>query len=264
MQISKYILSISIPSLIFLAGCDKVKDLQNSITSSSVPTVISKKLDFHTTENTGKFVINPQFDIALDFSEGLAPVRIGEIRTGKWGFIDKQGKIVINPQFDVANFFNGGLAAVKVGDKWGFIDKQGKIVINPQFDEANSFDGGLAAVEIGGKWGFIDKQGKIVINPQFDVANSFAEELAAVEIGGKWGFIDKQGKMVVNPQFCAVVPLITEGLINVSYGEYPYCKWGYMDKQGKIVINPQFGSSSFFTDGLAPMHLNGMWGFISR
>ena len=230
MQISKYMLSFLSLSLIFLAGCDKVKDLQNSITSSSVPTVISKKLDFHTTENTGKFVINPQFDNALDFSEGLAAVRIGEIVTGKWGFIDKQGKIVINPQFD----------------------------------DAKSFRGGLAAVKVGGKWGFIDKQGKIVINPQFDMLRSFAEELAAVEIGGKWGFIDKQGKMVVNPQFCAVVPLITEGLINVSYGEYPYCKWGFMDKQGKIVINPQFRSDSFFTDGLAPMHLNGMWGFISR
>ena len=32
---------------------------------------------------TGTFVINPQFDRAWSFSEGLAAVRIG----GKWGFI---------------------------------------------------------------------------------------------------------------------------------------------------------------------------------
>ena len=123
--------------------------------------MISKKLDFHTTENTGKFVINPQFDIALDFSEGLAPVRIGEIRTGEWGFIDKQGKIVINPQFDSARSFSEGLAAVSIDGKSGFIDKQGKFVINPQFGDADNFWKGLAAVRIGdyqsGKWGYISR-----------------------------------------------------------------------------------------------------------
>ena len=161
MQISKYMLSFLSLSLIFLAGCDKVKDLQNSITSSSVPTVISKKLDFHTTENTGKFVINPQFDYAVGFSEGFAAVRIGKTGTGKVGFIDKQGKIVINPQFDTASSFSEGLAAVSIGGNSGFIDKQGKFVINPQFGEAYNFWKGLAAVRIGdsesGRWGYISR-----------------------------------------------------------------------------------------------------------
>ena len=35
--------------------------------------------------------IQPQFDEATDFSEGLAAVKIG----GKWGFVDKSGKFVI-------------------------------------------------------------------------------------------------------------------------------------------------------------------------
>ncbi|HDS29982.1 MAG TPA: WG repeat-containing protein, partial [Firmicutes bacterium] len=47
-------------------------------------------------DKTGQYVINPQFDFAFDFSEGLAPVKIAE----KWGFIDKTGQFVINPQFD--------------------------------------------------------------------------------------------------------------------------------------------------------------------
>lgn len=36
---------------------------------------------------TGQIVINPQFDEAQPFSEGLAAVRIGDDETGKWGFI---------------------------------------------------------------------------------------------------------------------------------------------------------------------------------
>ena len=43
----------------------------------------------------GTFVINPQFDSALSFSEGLAAVRIGDIPTGKWGYIDTTGRMMI-------------------------------------------------------------------------------------------------------------------------------------------------------------------------
>jgi predicted lipid-binding transport protein (Tim44 family) len=46
------------------------------------------------TSTTGRFVINPQFDGAFPFNEGLAAVRIGDYATGKWGFIDKTGAIV--------------------------------------------------------------------------------------------------------------------------------------------------------------------------
>jgi len=116
----------------------------------------------------------------------LLPVQVD----GKDGFIDKTGKIIINPQFDYADFFEEGLARVRIGGKYGFIDKTGKIVSNPQFDDAGVFREGLARVRIGGKWGYIDKTGKIVIEPQFYYAGFFHEGLAEVEIGGKRGYID--------------------------------------------------------------------------
>jgi WG containing repeat len=56
--------------------------------------------------------IPPQFNIAYEFSEGLAPVKIGtgcEL-CGKWGFIDKTGKVVIEPRFEAVNDFSEGLA----------------------------------------------------------------------------------------------------------------------------------------------------------
>ena len=46
-------------------------------------------------------------------------------KTGKWGFIDKRGKFAINPRFDAAFVVSEGLAAVRVGDsktgQWGYI-----------------------------------------------------------------------------------------------------------------------------------------------
>jgi hypothetical protein len=55
----------------------------------------------------------------------------GFFEGGKWGYIDKTGKYIINPQFDEAMGFNEGLASVRIGDKWGYIDKNGKFVWNP-------------------------------------------------------------------------------------------------------------------------------------
>ena len=50
----------------------------------------------------------------------------------KYGFIDKTGKIVIEPQFEFANDFVEGLALVSIRNdelKSGYIDETGKIVI---------------------------------------------------------------------------------------------------------------------------------------
>ncbi len=162
---------------------------------------------------TGLLVINPQFDLAESFSDGLAAVRIGDGKTGKWGFIDKDGKFVINPQFDAADDFHEGLAAVRIGDdksgKWGAIDKHGNFVVNPQFQALDRFSEGVAASQNEGKWGFIDKQGRPLIAPQFDDVQAFRYGLAAVHIGdssprlggipirGGWVMVHDAGKWVL-------------------------------------------------------------------
>lgn len=76
-------------------------------------------------------------------------------------------KIIINPQFDDADIFTNGLAAVSNGDRYGYVNKKGQYAINPQFDDARPFVGKIAAVCSAGKWGLINKKGEYVVNPQF-------------------------------------------------------------------------------------------------
>lgn len=59
--------------------------------------------------------------------------------TGKWGFIDNDGKIVIEPKFDEAKSFSNGLAAVKLGDNWGFINERGELVIDYKYSDGGYF-----------------------------------------------------------------------------------------------------------------------------
>ena len=108
---------ISLILFAFLLGCEQIEERAKTATILKTPAI---------TEQTGRFTINPQFSEAYPFREGLAAVRIGDSKTGKWGFIDKQGKMVINPQFDHVTFegtFSEGLAGVRIGGKWGYISR---------------------------------------------------------------------------------------------------------------------------------------------
>lgn len=84
----------------------------------------------------------------------------------KWGYLDKTGNWAIQPQFDIAEDFSEDLAAVCVRiygpyrDQWGYIDKLGKFVIPPQYEKAQPFSRGLAKVKTSDGWHHVDKQGK--------------------------------------------------------------------------------------------------------
>ena len=93
----------------------------------------------------------------------------------KYGFIDKTGNFKINPQFDHARDFHNGLAAVKKEKEWGYVNSKGEWIVNPQFDKARPFGTSRAMVKKGGEWGWIDNKGKYVINPQFPNAYPFVK-----------------------------------------------------------------------------------------
>lgn len=62
-----------------------------------------------------------------------------EDSNGKWGFVNSDGKTTIDPQFDEAMSFSNGLAAVRSGDKWGFITESGELVIEYKYSDGGYF-----------------------------------------------------------------------------------------------------------------------------
>ena len=106
-------------------------------------------------DTSGDVVIEPRFEWAYPFSEGLAVVALAVDGKTKYGYIDTTGTVVIEPQFDGAGSFSEGLAAVMLretyagGDDFettGYIDTSGAIVIPVQYSEVSNFAGGIAAV----------------------------------------------------------------------------------------------------------------------
>lgn len=86
-------------------------------------------------------------DMDLYMGDAVAYQDVG----GKWGFLDRNGNIVIEPTYDGAKSFSNGLAAVLDGTAWGFINSQGRWVIPAQFDDGGYFTAnGVCMVSDGG------------------------------------------------------------------------------------------------------------------
>ena len=96
----------------------------------------------------------------VKFGETPSSAGLSNVTGGKYGFINYSGKMVINPLFDYANGYKEGLAAVEKDHKYGYIDKKGNVVIPFVFDSADSFVDGIALVGVKGKYGYIVRQSK--------------------------------------------------------------------------------------------------------
>jgi hypothetical protein len=148
-------------------------------------------------DKSGHVIGKMRFDGARDYSEGLAPVQVGD----KWGFVDKVGTFVISPRFDDAQPFSDGLARIFQGDRYGYVDHSGAIVIGARFAHAEDFRNGLAVVgddndDEAQHW-YIKITGEQAFPGKFPTASSFFKGLAHVEFGeGAYAYIDTKGKQV--------------------------------------------------------------------
>jgi hypothetical protein len=147
-----------------------------------VPVEIKGKTGFM--DRTGKIVIEPQFEDAEDFSEGLAPVKVRSDETTwcprepsgsrkgftmKWGYVDKTGKLVVPAQYESAEPFSEGLAAINNCDEGFFIDRTGKKLVLGSFTWVSPFGAGISRIHINSNqdqmWGLMDKTGKMIWGP---------------------------------------------------------------------------------------------------
>ncbi|MDX2002737.1 MAG: WG repeat-containing protein [Chitinophagales bacterium] len=144
----------------------------------------------------GNVVIEPKFDMAEMFSEGLSAVQMGD----KWGYIDESGSYILEPQFEYAGSFHQGLASVRINDLYGFINRKGELVVKPQYAWVDKFSENLCVVRNEeGMHGYIDTTGNTTIPFKYNYANSFKNGEAKVQVNKLWGAIDKSGKFIEQP-----------------------------------------------------------------
>ncbi len=162
----------------------------------------------------------------------------------KRGFLNKYtGEVVIEPQYDAAWVFSDGLAAVKKDDKIGFINKNNEVVIPFIFGYHKRnydygyidyvFHGGYSnMIDDSGNQGLIDKKGEYVIKPLYtDICKNWCTNGYLVILDDdKYGYYDSNLQMIYAPEYDDII-IHDDGFILTKDGRM----WKE-DSQGNVVI----------------------------
>lgn len=185
---------------------------------------------------------------------------------GLWGYIDASGDVVIEPRFDRAYEFSEGVALVETADGFGYIHPDGRFAVEPQFEDGWHFSGGVAPVQAEGTWRLIDKNARIVADPQDEYRPAAAvdedyqpREFQLMQSGGLYGYRSASGDVVIEPRFDQAW-YFSDGLARVKLND----RWGFINAEGDVVIEPAFDLAWDFTRGLALVMVDGKYGYIDR
>ncbi len=102
------------------------------------------------------------------FRDGLFRVRKQKGNV-LYGYLNKTGDVAIEPEFEAAHDFHNGVALVRKDGLFGFIDTTGTIIIEPQYQYAQQFyiNSTLVRETKESPYGMIDREGNYLIEPQF-------------------------------------------------------------------------------------------------
>lgn len=187
--------------------------------------------------------------------------------TNFWGYVDTSGKVIIPAEYmGVTPFSPEGIALVKdyrIGT-WKYIDiNNNTINLKFKIQEFHEFIGGLAAVKIHDKWGYINNQGELQIPPVFKLVKDFHEGRAWVtDLNNNFQLIDKSGQLInLSGYKIKDCKDFSEGLAAINIDDL----WGFIDYNGKIIIKNVFLKTGEFADSLCwARNIDQLTGFIDH
>lgn len=145
----------------------------------------------------------------------------------KQGYFNKfTGEQVIEPKYDHACVFSEGLACVDIGGYMKFIDTTGKVIIDSEMKYVPGlsdyvFHWGYCVIKAkdGEHYGLMDRKGQIVLSTVFKEIERDAEyNLWRVQKGREMAVLDRDLKYVLPLMECSL--MIYEGTINVTMPDH--------------------------------------------
>lgn len=157
----------------------------------------------------------------------------------KRGYFSKYtGKVVIEPKYDHAWVFSEGLASVEEGGYIKFIDGTGKVVIDkklayiPNMD-GYMFHGGYCIVrnEDNKLYGMMDKTGNMVLPQEYcSITTTYDHKYWTIKKGSEMGVLDKDLKPVVPMTEASIY--VGNGTIDMTMPDHTIRKY---DMEGHLI-----------------------------
>ena len=183
-----------------------------------------------------------------EYSDGYTKIR--DRKKGKWGYADLKGVIRINPTFDSATDFNNGIAIVTKDGKAYQINKAGdKKALQFTPDESLVvFDNGVGYIKNNKDNYRIFTKGFDFIAGEYSEVNDFSDGVAKVkDVSGNVLYINEKGERVLALKGYTDAGNFSEGKAWVRNNS----KYGFINKNGALVVDTLFSYASDFNNQLA-------------
>lgn len=247
--------------LFLLSSCISVPSkAQNDGTKLLLPAVIVQKdgEKWGFIDETGNFVISPEYDAVRDFSsKGVAIAAGGIAKDGTYSvwFLDTAGKKILGPyQAYLPRFSDGYAVFTETGKGGKVVDEAGKLIFASKYPLLD-YSEGLLRFSVSNTtgntlYGYMNLKGKVVIPAIYTYTEAFKDGKAVVaKAGGNYSVIDTQGNVLESSKGYPSFPVLTDGMI--AFYDKASEKYGYKREDGTIAIRAGFSEAGSFRDGYA-------------
>lgn len=228
--------------------------------------VVSKEGKYGYVNESGKYMIKPQYIYAGAFCRDYGPI---QDEFGEFYFVDIDGNRRMNYPADIKlsvtrlGYVGNGEYAVGNDTEVYFANTDGAVVSGP-YEDAGAYSDGRTAVLKDGKWYMADLQGNIVSDGYLQFAmdvkrDIFRNGAAFAQNENGYVMLNGEGALIAKNQFADAKCFLDETYAAVKLGD----TWGFVDKNGEIVIEPAYEDALSFANGFAAVKQDGHWGYIN-
>lgn len=237
-------------SLIFIAF--------NYISFAQQPTspdlyVVKQNNKYGYIDSTGKIMIQPQFDYADDFVEGLA--KVGTLSSSpidfNFGIISPSQKWIIPPIYERLTIQTNKVIIARKDSVYYIFNEQGKLLSKfktPSISFANKY---IAIVNKGGdyllkggetylngSWGIYKLNGQEIVPPilsNLGVTTYYKNVIIYSDSARNTGVMNLKGHILSPNKFFNIHPIKNTNLLAFQEKNF---SWGIINKRGKILVPP--------------------------
>ena len=234
---------------------------------------------FGVVDTSGKEVVPFKFKSIDCYDSGYLLVTGMNHLDGIWDI--KDGKEIVAPMYGIVTcdnselgcktFIKDSIIIVRRGSNYGAINTDGKEIVPCTYGFAQVKNGLVEVTQgegiVSRMTGVFDQEGNELLKCEYYIVeidkNSIIAEKMEDDLSSMQTFLyDHKGNLITKVGASGEIRHFSEGMAAVKKDKDK--GFGFYDYDGDEVIAPRYEDAGIFSEGLAPVKLNGKWGYVNR
>ncbi len=194
---------------------------------------------------------------------------------GLYGYADEKGKFIIEPKFEKAFPFENGVARILEKNFWGLIDLKGNYKLNPVYSELQGVKNNLLVVGINDTksglilYGLMDITGKEYVKPQYQfITPDYNNQILIV--GNTLSAPNGKTKIrfgLINNKNIILIPIIYKEIKHTRFRTFAAKDdnnfWNIFDETGKSIFGKNYTAINDFDERFATVENKEGWSIVA-